>query len=140
MLEIFSSFKELLNEPKITEFQSPIGTNKTFKRTTNFNQDYKVSIPYRYKQNAPSIRWGSSQKRVSIPYRYKQNIHKNMDSHMDISVSIPYRYKQNSPELSLKRFASFLFQSPIGTNKTMRSEPMQKPQSIVSIPYRYKQN
>ena len=57
-----------------------------------------------------------------------------------LHVSIPYRYKQNFVYVLDKKYIQYLFQSPIGTNKTLYGVCHCSIPFFVSIPYRYKQN
>ena len=81
---------------EVFQSQSPIGTNNLSKMVPLFFQSWRVSIPYRYKQNIISREKLNSICDVSIPYRYKQNQDENGRLYLEFPV----------------------FQSPIGTNKT----------------------
>ena len=77
---------------------------------------------------------------ISIPYRYKQNLCFRRCGGLFRLVSIPYRYKQNFP-IPVKSYQpQLLFQSPIGTNKTLQIKLQIRFIIKVSIPYRYIQN
>ena len=103
-------FPPIRHRDFLVQFQSPIGTNKTYKKQTVHDTDYFVSIPYRYKQNSRiRAQSGSLERAIHCIQIMRLNCQMRFNP-----LQVQTKRVQIPPEQS----AGTVFQSPIGTNKT----------------------
>ena len=101
----------------ISKFQSPIGTNKTYRFECTRNEEggfNPLQVQTKHGRNRNAVEKNFFFNPLQVQTKHSINYH----------VDLP----------------SISFQSPIGTNKTGSLWQHQKQPQVVSIPYRYKQN
>ena len=122
-----------------TEFQSPIGTNKTNlfpKKTSPFRA---VSIPYRYKQNCGRVNLRKLEKECFNPLQVqtKRSLSKQ-GSVTGVSFN-PLQVQTKLYHIKVFRIGGYSF-SPLQVQTKPARVPDWSKWIGVSIPYRYKQN